>query len=133
MKAVRLLFLLFVSSILFASAAASAEPDQTPDQRLIGIWEEYEPSSNFVQFFPDHTVRLYLTEEEGGDSNTHWIGGKWSVSGSILTMNLEANGNEMSRQLKLVFDEKEMVMVDDDEGETRHRRYTGELPEKYRW
>lgn len=134
MKSLRLLLASFFFSMLLAPVAHCAETAQAADQRLVGIWEEFDPSSNVVQFFANHTVRIYLTEEEGSDSGLHWIGGTWKIlPDSSLSMDMSANGKSLNKVVKLVFRKDEMVLIDDDQNETRHRRLVGEIPEKYRW
>jgi len=130
MKTIRLLLLLLIAGIGFAGPAAAS----TPDERLIGTWEEYDPSSNVIQFFPAHTLKLYLTQEEGEESDSHYIGGTWSLSsGGILTMHMSLGSKEMTQTVKVVFRGDEMVMVGEDDSETIHRRLKGALPEKYVW
>ncbi len=132
MKTIRLLILLFASAMWLTAPSASAA-EASLDQKLVGLWEEYDPSSNFIQFFDDHTLKLYLTKEEGEGTATHYISGTWSISNDhILTMKLTANGNSMTRSVGLKFDEGDMVLIDDSAGETRHRS-TDALPAKYLW
>ncbi len=134
MKSIRLLFTLLFSFMLLAPAAHGEETAQDADQRLVGIWQEFEPSSNVIQFLSDHTVRLYLTKEEGGDMNIHWIGGTWKIlPDSSLSMNMSANGRSLQRVVTLQFRKDEMVLIDDSQTETKHRRLSGEIPAKYRW
>ena len=134
MKTIRFLLILVLSTLGFAPAAFSAEPLTSTEQKLVGTWEEYEPSSNVVRYYSDRTIRLYLTEEEGSDTGTHYIEGSWSISpDSTLTMNLSANGRSLTQTVKVVFKNDEMWLVDEEKGETKHRRLAGDIPEKYRW
>jgi len=135
MKTIRLLLFLVLSGAGFAPAAMSAEPLTASEQQLVGIWEEYSPSSNVVQFYPDRSMRIYLTQEEGAQMKLHWIEANWSVSPeSMLTLNFSANGKSFSQSVKLVFEDKEMWLVDKEKNSTtKHHRITGEIPGKYRW
>ncbi len=135
MKTIRFLLFLAFSGIAFAPAAMSAEPLTATEQQLVGTWEEYAPSSNVVQFYPDRTFRLYLTKEEGDQLQMHWIGATWAVSPEgTLTMIFSGNGKSFTRSIKLVFEEKEMWLVEEESrGTTKHRRLTGDIPAKYRW
>ena len=120
--------------VLALATAAQAAPDQPGEQALVGIWQEYEPASNLVQFFPDHTMRIYLTREEGGALNLHWIGGSWSLAPDLtLTMTLSANGNSMTDRVKVTFEQGEMWLLDAHQAATRHRRLSGEMPARFRW
>lgn len=134
MKTIRTLSLASLSGILFLSLAVAAEPAASPDQRLIGRWQEYRPDSGVTEFLPDHTLRVYLTREERGDGNAHWIGGSWKIApGPVLQMDLSAEGQAVHKEAKLAFDKDELVLTDETKAESRHRRLGGELPEEYRW
>ena len=114
--------------------AAAAQAAPAPGQALLGKWQEYEPATSVGEFLPDHTLRLYLTREEGGAQNLHWIDGTWSLTDDhTLTMTLTAFGRSLTDRVKVSFEHGELWLVDEREATTRHRRLSGELPKIYRW
>jgi len=134
MKTIRALSLACLSGVLFLSHALAAEPAASPDQRLVGVWQEYQPDSGVTEFLPDHSLRVYLTKEERGAQNTHWISGSWKIApGPVLQMDLSAEGQSVHKEARLAFDKDELVLIDESKTEARHRRLSGELPEEYRW
>lgn len=137
MKSIRILFVLAMSLIGFAPAAMGADELNSVEKRLIGIWQEYEPTSNVVQFFPDHTMRIYLTKEERAKMNINVIEANWTVSPkSVLTLNFTAkNGKTFSQSINLEYKGEEMWLVDEGKPTTKHHRLKGEgdIPATYKW
>lgn len=102
--------------------------------RLIGQWEEFLPSRNFIDFFEDGRVVVYLKQGEIGDRKT--LEGTWSVEDeNRLRVDFTVNGQTFGRTAGLRFEKSEMLLQELDEtgSITRHRRREGELPEDYRW
>jgi len=138
MKTTRfLLFLLAFSGAAFSPAAVAAEPLTASEQGLVGVWQEYSPSSNVTQFYQDRTMKIYLTKEEGARMKTHWIEATWSVSPeNMLTLSFSANGKSFSQSAKLDWENEEMWLTQENDGTavtTKSRRITGGLPAKFRW
>lgn len=86
-----LTLLAFALSILWlAPSAAIAAPARTAEHRLVGIWQDDMDPDSIIQFYPNHTLRIYLTPSEGKARNAHWIDGTWTLSrGRHLTMKLK--------------------------------------------
>ncbi|HEY5994277.1 MAG TPA: hypothetical protein VIU46_06695 [Gallionellaceae bacterium] len=134
MKFLRILLLLALSITSFAPAAIGAEELASSEKRLVGIWQEYQPNANVVQFFPDHTMRIYLTKEEREKMKINFIQANWAVSPeSILTLNFSANGKSFSQSIKVEYQGEEMWLVDEGKTTTKHQRLSGEIPEKFKW
>jgi hypothetical protein len=136
----------FENSVVFIVAKSGGHPqkderDNAPqagshtavEKRMVGIWEEYAPGVNVVQFYSDHTMKIYLTEEEGRDKDMHFIVAKWRISGDmILTLDIEANGKEFSESTKVSFKDGEMWFIQE-KGPITKQRKISEVPEKYKW
>ncbi|MBP6750597.1 MAG: hypothetical protein KA144_13245 [Xanthomonadaceae bacterium] len=106
----------------------------SPRVRLIGQWEEYSPSRNFVDFYEDGRVAVYLKRGEVGDLKT--LDGTWSIDDEQqLRVDFTVNGQTFGRIAGLRFENGEMLLKElDATGQiTRHRRREGALPEDYRW
>lgn len=102
--------------------------------RLIGRWEEFSPSRNFIDFHEDGRVVLYLKQGEIGDLRT--LDGIWAIEDEHrLRVDFTVNGQTFGRTAGLRFENGEMLLTEDDKPDllTRHRRREGELPEEYRW
>lgn len=102
--------------------------------RLVGQWEEFSPSRNFVDFFEDGRVAVYLKQGEIGTFKT--LDGTWSIEEeNRLRVDFTMNGQTFGRTAGLRFENGEMLLQELDEtGQiTRHRRREGALPEEYRW
>lgn len=102
--------------------------------RLIGQWEEFSPSQNFVDFHEDGRVAVYLKKGEIGDLKT--LDGTWSIDDEQqLRVDFTVNGQTFGRMAGLRFENDEMLLqeLDATGNITRHRRREGPLPEDYRW
>jgi hypothetical protein len=137
MKSIRILFFLALSIISFAPAAMGADELSSTEKRLVGIWQEYEPSANVVQFYPDHTVRIYLTKEEREKMKTNFIQANWTLSSdSVLTLNLAGpNGKTFSQSANLAYKGDEMWLVGEGKPTIKHHHLKGEgdIPAIYKW
>lgn len=134
MNALRLFPLTMFFAILLASPALRADMPQPLEQRMLGMWQALEHPANVVQFFPDHTLRLYLTKRQGGPTKQHWYSGTWKITPEArLLVDLAAAGGPMHKEARVVFSGEEMSLVDDRMFETRHRRIKGELPKEFNW
>jgi len=133
MKAIRLLAVLVASGTLFAPSALGAKAQNPVNDRLLGRWEEYAPSDGVVQFDPDHSMRFYLTKEEGTKKNMRWIEAKWTLtSRNVIRLRYFANRKLRTRTIKLAFKNDELWLTE--KGKTsRYRRLNGELPAQYNW
>jgi hypothetical protein len=133
MNKIKLIALLLVSGLWFAPAAHCADALSDIETRMIGIWEAYEPSPSVVQLFPDHTIKIYLTEQQGRAKNLHYYEGRWRISGDmILTLSREVNGKEISMPGKVSFKDGEMWILPEASPPTKNRKISA-LPEKYKW
>jgi hypothetical protein len=101
-------------------------------EQLLGMWAEVHPKDNVVYFAKDGSWKLYLKKGEIGD--LHSLDGKWEIlPGGKLKIVLAMNNQSKTFTSKLRFDGEEMVLVEDDGTETRHRRHKGPLPERFQW
>lgn len=100
--------------------------------QVFGLWAEIHPKDNVVYFAKDGSWKLYLKKGEIGD--LHSLDGKWSLTpdGKIKIV-LTINGKTTEFTSKIKMDGEELVMTEDDGGETRHRRHKGPLPERFQW
>ncbi len=136
MKSIRILVVLVFCLIGFAPAAMGADALNSTEQRLVGIWQEYEPASNVVQFFDNHTVRIYLTKEERAQMKVNFIEANWAVSSKgVLTLSFSRNGKTFSQSTNLEYKGEEMWLVDEGKPSTKHHRLKGEgdIPATYKW
>ncbi len=134
MKLLRLFPPMLFFALLLASPALRADMPLPLEQRMVGMWQALEPPANVVQFFPDHTVRLYLTKKQGAPTNQHWLGGTWKVTPDArLMVEMVANGGLMHKEARVVFSGEDMSLVDDRMYETRHHRINGKLPKEFNW
>jgi hypothetical protein len=133
MNKIKLIALLLVSGLWFAPAAHCAGAFSDNETRMIGIWEEYAPGASVVQLFPDHTMKFYLTEQQGRAKNLHFHEAKWRISSDmILTVYGEANGKKFSESAKVSFKDGEMWIIEKNGATTKNRKISA-LPEKYKW
>jgi hypothetical protein len=102
--------------------------------RLIGEWEEFSPSRNFIDIASDGRIVLYLKKGEIGDLKT--LDGTWTLDDAgTLHVEFTVKGDSITQSAKLSFDGDEMrlVGIENPEPVTRHRKRSGPLPEEYRW
>ncbi len=137
MKSVRILLALALCFIFLAPAARAADELTATEKRLVGIWQEYEPAFNVVQFFPDRTMRIYLTKEEREQMRANFIPATWVVSpDNMLSLTfMGKNGKGFTQTIKVVYKGKEMWLVDEKRPTTKHRRLKDEadIPAIYKW
>ncbi len=137
MKLLRILFALALSLIFLAPAAQAGDELSATEKRLVGIWQEYEPTSNVVQFFPDRTMRIYLTKEEREQMKVDFIPATWMVSPeSVLTLTFTAkSGKSFSQSITLEYKGEEMWLVNENKPTTKHHRLNsaGDIPNIYKW
>jgi hypothetical protein len=128
MKTMRLLLVLL--SLVFGPLAIAA--DASLGERLVGVWREYSPSSNVVQFDKEGNTRLYLKKGEIG--NLHTLDGKWTVSDTgMLSITYTVGEKSMTLEARLSYEGEEMILTEASGEQTRHRRHTGPIPEIYVW
>lgn len=120
----------FIAFFCLMAAHAPAAADDA--QRLVGVWHEYSPSDNLVNFSADGRVVMYLRKGEIADLRT--LDGKWTLaSDGKLTVTFTALGRSITQTNQLSFVDDEMIITDDKGAQTKHRRYTGPLPEWTQW
>jgi hypothetical protein len=121
------------SSATAASAIESnADRLASPRASLVGQWEEFSPSRNFVDFFEDGRVVLYLKRGEIGDLKE--LEGTWTLDdANNFSVEFGVNGQRIVQSAKLSFENDEMLLIDDKGATSRHRKRNGPLPEDYRW
>jgi len=134
MKTFRLLALLLATSLSFAPAALAGDALKANEKQLLGLWEEYSPGSNCVEFFDNHTMKIYLTEEEGRDTGgEHYIEASWSMDEkNVMTLTVTAGDESFKQRAQVVFKKGEMLLKDEDGGTTKNRRIK-KIPAKYKW
>ncbi len=135
MNTLRLLALILAACCL--PPIASAAPARSPEQQLIGIWQDTPDRENIIQVYPDHSVRIYVPRSEGQPTKTHWIEGSWTLAqGRELTMTLHmpANGG-MSRVKKftLAFSKGTLVVKENGKVVGRQHRISEQALNKYLW
>lgn len=137
MKSIRILVVMAFCLIGFAPAAMGADSLSSTEQRLVGIWQEYEPTSNVVQFFDNHTMRIYLTKEERAQMKINFIEANWTISDKgVLTLNFTSKtGKSFSQSINLEYKGEEMWLVDEGKSATKHHRLKAEsdIPATYKW
>jgi uncharacterized protein (TIGR03066 family) len=122
-------FVLIAFLCLVAAHTRAAADDSG---KLVGLWAEYTPSDNLVNFTADGRVTMYLRKGEIGD--LHTLDGKWTLAGNgSLTVKFVANGQSIEQTTQLSFPGDEMVLTDEKGELTKHRRYTGALPAWTQW
>jgi uncharacterized protein (TIGR03066 family) len=121
---------LLIALLCLVAAHTSAIADDA--QKLVGLWHEYSPSDNLVNFTADGRVVMYLRKGEIGDLRT--LEGNWTLPGNgMLTVKFTAQGQSVEQSNKLSFEDDEMILTDDKGERTRHRRYSGALPAWTQW
>jgi hypothetical protein len=131
MRKIMILFPLifcFFSHGIYADETSGKKAEQ-----LVGLWNEYSPSTNYVNFSQDGTLQLLLKKGEIGD--LHVLDGVWSITEkSDLQITMSMNGKVFySKSARLVFRDQEMIMIDENGVETKHRRREGKAPSEYNW
>ena len=128
----RILRLLAIAAFLSLGAQGAALAQDSPRARLVGLWDEFQPGSNLVEFAGDGTWKLYLKKGEIGDLRT--LNGEWTVNDEgVLTTVLVMQGQRKAMTSKLSFAEEEMILTDPRGGITRHRRNSGPIPAWFQW
>lgn len=130
-------FFALILSMLIVFGSASVQANDASQLKttsmLTGYWEEYSPSSNIVLFTADGTVKIMLKKNEIGDLRT--LDGKWKmVSDDTINMTLSAHGQTFfSADTKIIFRNNEMILIDKNGDQTKHRKHSGKLPPQYVW
>ena len=110
--------------------AVAAPMTDADAARLVGQWEEYRPSRNFVDFGADGSVTLYLKPGEVGTLDA--MRGQWSRSeDGKLVLSFEILDVPIVQHVGIAWDGDELLLVSQSGGATRHRRRTGPLPAEY--
>ena len=115
---------------LFCLVAAQPRAVADDAQKLVGLWHEYSPSDNLVNFAADGRITMYLRKGEIGDPHT--LEGQWTASNGMLTVKFTAEGQSIEQSTKLSFEGDEMILTDKGEV-TKHRRHAGALPAWTQW
>ncbi len=128
MKSIRLLLLLFT----FGFAPLSIGAEAGLGDRLVGVWREYHPSSNVVQFYKDGTTKLYLKKGEIRDLRS--LDGKWVISDSgMLAITYAVGDKSLTLEARVTFDNEEMILTEKTGDQTKHRKHVGPIPSVYVW
>jgi len=123
-----LLLLLFA----FGFAPLSIGAEAGLGDRLVGVWREYYPSSNVVQFSKDGTTKLYLKKGEIRDLRS--LDGKWAVSDSgMLAITYAVGDKTLTLEARISFDNEEMILTEKNGDQTKHRKHVGPIPQIYVW
>ena len=134
MKTFKLLLLLLVTTLSFAPAAQAAEELKPNEKQMLGLWEEYAPGANCVEFFDDHTMKIYLTAEEGKDTGgDHFVLANWSMDEkNVMTLTIAMGEQSFKQSAQVVFENGEMWLKEQDGSTTKNRRIKA-VPAKYKW
>ena len=95
----------------------------SPQDRLVGTWQEIDGEQNIIEFFSDGSFSLNL--DKGDIGSMEKLNGKWLVlEDGRLKLDISMFGTTQSIVGKLDFDGGEMVLTDDNGKATRHKRLT---------
>lgn len=136
MSTLRLLVLVLAACFLTPSAASAAR-GHTPEQRLVGIWQDSKDPENIIQFYADHSLRIYLPKSEGQARNAHWIPGTWELArGGKLTLRLSMPGSPGMVKIKeftIAFTRKGFVVKEQGQVVGRQHRISERTLKKHLW
>jgi hypothetical protein len=134
MKTIKLLFTMLALTLSFAPDALAVEELKANEKQMLGLWEEYAPGSNCVEFFDNHTMKIYLTEEEGKDSGgDHFVQANWSLDEkNVMTLTIAMGEQSFKQSAQVVFENGEMWLKEQDGSTTKNRRIKA-IPAKYKW
>jgi len=125
-------FARFLFIALFCLVAAQTRAAADDAQKLVGLWHEYAPSDNLVNFAADGHITMYLRKGEIGDLRT--LEGSWKLAGDgMLSVIFTAMGRSVEQTNRVSFAGEEMILTDDKGEQTKHRRHTGALPAWTQW
>jgi len=128
MRSIRLLLLLFTFG--FAPSTIGAEAGLA--DRLVGVWREYHPSSNVVQFYKDGTTKLYLKKGEIRDLRS--LDGKWVITDTgMLAITYAVGDKSLTLEARVTFENEEMILIEKNGDQTKHRKHVGPIPQVYVW
>ena len=128
MNSIRLLLLLFA----FAFAPLSIGADAGLGDRLVGVWREYFPSSNVVQFYKNGATKLYLKKGEIRDLRS--LDGKWVISDAgMLAITYAVGEKSLTLEARLSYEGEEMILTEKNGDQTKHRKHVGPIPQIYVW
>jgi len=130
----KLLIAVLVLSFTACSTAPNAGSLKPNEKQMLGLWEEYSPGSNCVEFSADHTMKIYLTEEEGRQTaGSHYIEATWGMDEkNVLTLMIAMGEKSFNQSVPVVFEKGEMWMKEKGGGTTKHRHVT-EVPARFKW
>lgn len=136
MSTIRFLVLVLAACLL-APSAASAARAHTPEQRLVGIWQDSKDPENIIRFYANHSVRIYLPKSEGQPRNAHWIPGTWELAhGRELTLRLsipDSPGATKIKKFTIVFTRKGFTVKEHGKVVGQQRRISERTLKKYLW
>ena len=128
MKSIRLLLLLGAFGFVPLSIGAEAGLGD----RLVGVWREYYPSSNVVQFSKDGSTKLYLKKGEIRDLRS--LDGKWVISDTgMLAITYTVGDKTLTLEAKISYENEEMILTEKNGDQTKHRKHVGPIPKEYVW
>ena len=94
---------------------------KSPQEKLVGTWQEVDGKQNVVEFFEDGSFSLPLNKGEIGSMEN--LNGKWLIiKDGRIKIDISMLGITHSQVGKLDFDGKEMIITDDNGKATRHKR-----------
>lgn len=134
MKALRIALLPLLCGLLFSSPALPAEPEGALDQRVIGMWQDTGRTGDVMELLPDHTMKMYLTRQDGAKLNKHYLPATWSIeadSAFVISVTDPA-GKQHQRKMSVSFENGDMVLEYEGRHDSTMHRIKA-LPEKYRW
>jgi len=134
-KTMRLLLALLVLSVTACSTAPNTAGSlKSNEKQVVGLWEEYSPGASCVQYFADHTMKIYATQAESRElGGSHSMDGNWSLGDdNAMEVVISLGGKSSKIRTQMIF-EKGELWVKWDDGSINKLRRIKELPAKYNW
>jgi uncharacterized protein (TIGR03066 family) len=123
---------LVLALLLAAMASQVTLANEELKTKVVGMWQEFHPGDNLVYFAKDGTWKLFLKKGEIGDERA--LNGTWKISKEgVLTVVVKVGDKEQKDSTQVRFEGDEMVLSSKSTKETRHRRHTGPIPERFNW
>jgi hypothetical protein len=116
-KTAKLVFLAFIATFTFLIAGCA----KSPEEKIIGKWQELGESANIVEFFSDGTFSIELKEGEIGNLDS--LNGVWVIlSDKRIKLDVTVAGVTHVTVGELSFDGDDIMIIKDSESASRHVR-----------
>lgn len=131
------IFKLLIAMLVLSFTACSTAPSSAlkpNEKQVLGIWEEYSPGSNCVEFYQDHTMKIYLTKQEGSSmGGRHYIEADWTLDEqNLLTLTIAMGDKSFKQSAHVIFEKGEFWMKERNGTITKNRPVKA-VPAKYQW